>query len=486
MSKAELDNIIKKCCDILRTDDGISGAVHYTEVLSWILYLKFFADKEKERADLAELEGKKYTQLLKSEYQWDKWTDSKKGLTGKELNSFINDQLFPYLSSVNEGTKEGDPRNIIAAIFKNSTNRVNSGYLLRDVIEEIKKIHFEIGEEAFSLSHIYEGLLKDMGEGGGNSGEFYTPRSLIRALVQLIDPKIGETVCDPACGTGGFLAEAHLHMLGKVKTPEDRRILNNKTFFGQEKTPLPFVMCLMNLTLHGMDYPQVVKGNTLGRDIRTIEEHEKHTVILANPPFGGKEQAMVQKNFPIEAGATEVLFLQYIEKTLKINGRAAVVVPEGVLFQTNSAYKQLKEKLIKECNVHTVVSLPAGIFLPYSAVKTSVIFFDKTKKTQDIWFYELPLIDGKKLTKKNGVSEEHFKDLLKNFKKRTDTERSWLVPVSKVLEAETNLSAAHYNPHGVEAEELLEPEQYAEEIKILLQQSLKNIDELLGELRANQ
>lgn len=485
MSKAELDNIIKKCCDILRTDDGISGAVHYTEVLSWILYLKFFADKEKERADLAELEGKKYTQLLKSEYQWDKWTDSKKGLTGKELNSFINDQLFPYLSSVNEGTKEGDPRNIIASIFKNSTNRVNSGYLLRDVIEEVKKIHFEIGEEAFSLSHIYEGLLKDMGEGGGNSGEFYTPRSLIRALVQLIDPKIGETVYDPACGTGGFLAEAHLHMLGKVKTPEDRRILNNKTFFGQEKTPLPFVMCLMNLTLHGMDYPQVVKGNTLGRDIRTIEDHEKHTIILANPPFGGKEQAMVQKNFPIEAGATEVLFLQYIEKTLKVNGRAAVVVPEGVLFQTNSAYKQLKEKLIKECNVHTVVSLPAGIFLPYSAVKTSVIFFDKTKKTQDIWFYELPLIDGKKLTKKNGVSEEHFKDLLKNFKKRTDTERSWLVPVAKVLEAETNLSAAHYNPHGVEAEELLEPEQYAEEIKILLQHSLKNIDELLNELVTN-
>jgi type I restriction enzyme M protein len=482
MSKSELNNIIKKCCDILRTDDGISASVHYTEVLSWILYLKFFADKEKERADLAELEGKKYTQLLKPEFQWDKWTDSKKGLTGKELNSFINDELFPYLASVNEGTKEGDPRNIIAAIFRNSNNRVNSGYLLRDVIEEIKKIHFEIGEEAFSLSHIYEGLLKDMGEGGGNSGEFYTPRPLVRALVQLLDPKIGETVYDPACGTGGFLAEAHLHMLSKVKKPEDRRILNNKTFYGQEKTPLPFVMCLMNLTLHGMDYPQVVKGNTLGRDIRTIEDHEKHNIILANPPFGGKEQAMVQKNFPIESNATEVLFLQYIEKTLKINGRAAVIVPEGVLFQTNSAYKQFKEKLLKECNVHTIVSLPAGVFLPYSAVKTSVIFFDKTKKTQDVWFYELPLFEGKKLTKKNGISEEHFKELLNLYKKREETERSWLVPVPKILEAETNLSAAHYNPHGVESEDLLEPQQYAEEIKGLLQQSLKNIDELLREL----
>lgn len=483
MSKSELDNIIKKCCDILRTDDGISGAVHYTEVLSWILYLKFFADKEKERADLAELDGKKYAQLLKSEYQWEKWTDSKKGLTGKELTSFVNEKLFPYLSSVNEGTKEGDPRRIIADIFKNSTNRVSSGYLLRDVIEEVKKIHFEIGEEIFSLSHIYEGLLKDMGEGGGNSGEFYTPRPLIKALVQLVDPQIGETLCDPACGTGGFLAQAYEHMKGKAKTPSDRRILNNKTFHGQEKTPLPFVMCLMNLTLHGMDYPQIVKGNTLGRDIRTIEDSDKHTVILANPPFGGKEQDMVQKNFPIKSNATEVLFLQYIEKILKVNGRAAVIIPEGVLFQTNSAYKQFKEKLLKECNVHTIISLPAGVFLPYSAVKTSVIFFDKTKKTKDVWFYELPLIDGKKLTKKNGICEDHFKEIIKLYKKRSETNRSWLIPVSEIFEAQTNLSAAHYNPHGVIAEELLEPEQYAEEIKLLLQASLKNVEELLGELK---
>jgi type I restriction enzyme M protein len=482
VSKSELTSIVKKCCDILRTDDGISGAVHYTEVLSWILYLKFFADKEKERADLHELEGKKYTPLIKKEFQWENWTDQKKGLTGKELNDFINNELFPYLASL-EGTKEGDPRDIVSAIFKNSNNRVNSGYLLRDVIEEIKKIHFELGDDMFTLSHIYEDLLKGMGEGGGNSGEFYTPRPLVRSMVKLLDPKIGETLYDPACGTGGFLAEAHLHMVGKVKTPDDRRILNNKTFFGQEKTPLPFVMCLMNLTLHGMDYPQIVKGNTLSRNIRDIEDHEKHDVIVANPPFGGKEQKMIQKNFIIEANATELLFLQHMEKTLKVNGRAGVIVPEGVLFQTNSAYKQFKEKLIKDCNVHSVVSLPAGVFLPYSAVKTSVIFFDKKKKTKDVWFYEVPLIDEKKLTKKNGITEKHFLELLKLYKKREETERSWLVPVEKVLESGTNLSASHYNPHGIEAEDLLEPEQYAEEIKELLQSSLKNIDELIWELK---
>lgn len=482
MGKSELTNIINKCCDILRTDDGISGAVHYTEVLSWLLYLKFFQDKDRERQEMAALNGEEYTPLLKDKYQWDYWTSQKAGLTGKELINFINDDLFPYLEGL-KGTKEGDPRDIISAIFASSTNRVNSGYLLSDVISEIKKIHFEIGEDMFTLSHIYEDLLKNMGEGGGNSGEFYTPRPLVKAMVQLLDPQIGQTIYDPACGTGGFLAEAHLHLMPKANTPDKRRILNNKTFHGQEKTPLPFVLCLMNLTLHGMDYPRIAKANTLNRDIRGIEDHEKHDIILANPPFGGKEQKMIQKNFPIEANATELLFLQHMEKMLKVNGKAAVVVPEGVLFQTNAAYKAFKEKLITECNVHSVVSLPSGVFLPYSAVKTSIIFFDKTKRTKDVWFYEVPLIDSKKLTKKNGVSEAHFSELIDLYKKRSESERSWLVSAEKILENQTNLSAAHYNPHGVESEELLEPEQYAEEIKLLLTKSLQNIDELLEELK---
>jgi type I restriction enzyme M protein len=481
MGKSELTNIVNKCCDILRTDDGISGAVHYTEVLSWLLYLKFFDDKEKERKEMMEIEGEKYTPFLEKKYRWENWASDKSGLTGKELISFINDDLFPYLASL-KGQKEGDPRDIIAAIFANSVNRVNSGYLLRDVISEIQKINFDVGDEVFTLSHVYEDLLKSMQEGGGNNGEFYTPRSLVRAMVKLLNPKIGETVYDPACGTGGFLAEAHLQMKDQAKTPDKRRFLNYKTFYGQEKTPLPFVLCLMNLTLHGMDFPRIAKGNTLSRDIRTIEDHEKYDVIIANPPFGGKEQKMIQANFPIEANATEILFMQHIEKMLKVNGRAAVIIPEGVLFQTNAAYMSFKKKLLEECNLHTVVSLPSGVFLPYSAVKTSVILFDKTKRTKDVWFYELPLVDSKKLTKKNGIGDKHFEDLLKAFKERKETERSWLVPVERILEAQTNLSASHYNPHGVESEELLEPEQYAEEIKGLLQDSLKNIESLLSEL----
>ncbi len=481
-SKEQLRSIIGRCCDILRTDDGISGSVHYTEALSWVLYLKFFADKEKERRAVAELAGDEYHPILKKEYRWEVWSDAKKGKTGKELTSFINDELFPYLASL-KGTKEGDPRDIIGAIFKNVQNRVNSGYLLREVIDLVQSIHFDVGEEAFALSHIYESLLKDMGEGGGNAGEYYTPRPLIKTMIEMIDPKIGETIYDPACGTGGFLAQAHIYLEPKAKTPDLRKILNNKTFYGREKTPLPFVLCLMNLTLHGMDYPRISKENTLQIDIRQIDERDKFDVVLANPPFGGREQPIIQKNFPVEANATELLFLQHIEKSLKRGGRAAVVVPEGILFQTNGAYQQVKAKLIKEANLHTVVSLPPGIFLPYSAVKTSVIFFERGgRATKDVWFYEVGLIDGKKLTKKAGITEAHFAELLKIYKKRPDTERSWTVPVERIIKDEMNLSAGHYNPHGPEQEELLEPEQYAEEIKSLLAGAMTNVDELLREL----
>jgi type I restriction enzyme M protein len=238
----------------------------------------------------------------------------------------------------------------------------------------------------------------------------------------------------------------------------------------------------MNLTLHEMDYPRISKDNTLQTDIRQIDDRDKYDVILANPPFGGKEQPIIQMNFPVESNATELLFLQHIEKSLKKNGKAAVVVPEGILFQTNGAYQQVKERLLKENNLHTVVSLPSGVFLPYSAVKTSVIFFDKTHATKDVWFYEVPLLEGKKLTKKAGITDGHFAELIKSFKKRPNSDHSWVVPVEKIFESGMNLSAGHYNPHGPEEEELLEPEQYAQEIKDLLASAMKNVDDLLGEL----
>ncbi len=481
-SKTNLKNIINQCCDILRTDDGITGAWQYTEALSWILYLKFFEDKENERIEQHKLNGEDYVPVLKKEYRWPIWTDQKKGKEGKELIKWINEELIPYLANL-KGSKAGDPKYIISAIFSNVQNRVNSGYLLKNVIEKIQNIHFEVGEEAFSLSLIYEDLLRNMGEGGGNAGEYYTPRPLIKTIIDLIDPSVGETIYDPAAGTCGFLIQAYLHLAPKAKSSDARKILNNRTFYGIEKTPLPYVLGLMNMTLHGIDHPNIAKKNTLQDNIREFDESNKYKIILANPPFGGKEQASIQTNFPIESNATELLFLQHIEKSLKNDGRAAVVVPEGVLFQTNSAYQAVKKKLLTECNLHTVVSLPAGVFLPYSAVKTSVIFFDKTKKTKDVWFYDVTLIEDKKLTKKSGVAEQHFTDLVKLYKKRPDTDHSWLISIDKILESGCNLSAGHYNPHGPEEVELLEPEEYAVEIKNLLAEAMKSVDELIGELK---
>lgn len=468
MEKSELTNIIKKCCDILRTDDGINGAVQYTEVLSWILYLKFLQDKENSTGN----------SILKKKYQWNTWTNK---YSDEELIEFVNNELFPYLSSL-KGSKSGDFETIIGVIFKNSTNRVHSGHLLSLVINEIQKLHFNVSAEMFTLSHVYEDLLKSMGEGGGTSGEFYTPRPLVRTMVHLLDPKVGETIYDPACGTGGFLAEAFEYMKSHVNSKKKLETLELDTFFGQEKTPLPFVLCLMNLTLHGILHPNVVKGNTLGTKYNDLSD--QYDVILANPPFGGKEQAIIQNNFPIEASATELLFLQHIEKVLKKRkGRAAVVIPEGVLFQTGSSYKTFKEKLIKECNLHSIVSLPAGIFLPYSAVKTSVIFFDKTKQTSDVWFYEVPLLNGAKLTKKAGITDKHFRELLEIFSSRKETEQSWKIDIDEILKNDCNLSASAYNPNSKETEELADPEDYAVMIKDLLGKSLSNIESLFSDLK---
>lgn len=482
-SKSQLTNIINQCCDILRTDDGISGAMHYTEALSWILFLKFIDDKEKVRKDQAELHGDDYHPLLKSEFQWSNWTNAKTGKTGKELIKWINERLIPELGKL-KGAKDGDPKDIVSAIFRSVQNRVNSGFLLRDVIEKVQQIHFDAGDDAFSLSHIYEDLLRNMGEGGGNAGEYYTPRPLIKTIVQLIDPKIGDTIYDPACGTCGFLVQAHLYLEAKAKSADARKILNTKTFFGKEKTPLPYVLGLMNMMLHGVDYPRIEKKNTLQDNIREFDERDKYKIILANPPFGGKEQAAIQTNFPVESNATELLFLQHIEKSLKNDGRAAVVVPEGVLFQTNAAYQAVKKKLLSDGNLHTVVSLPAGVFLPYSAVKTSVIFLNKGKKSKDVWFYEVRIPDDKRLTKKSGITHEHFEDLLKKYEKRLISDNSWLIPVERVHTENCNLSAGHYSTNGPVPVDLHEPGQYAMEIKSLLAKAMVDVDALIKELKS--
>lgn len=473
---------INRITDILRRDDGISGAMHYTEQVSWILFLKFLNDYENEKALEAELIGQDYTFVLDKKYRWNTWA-APKGADGKldvinadsgdDLLKFVNKELFPYLKSfksIDEDVKTLKYK--IGAVFEYIDNRVASGHTLRDVINEIDELNFNKKEDLYQLSQIYENLLKDMGSDGGNSGEFYTPRALVKAIVDVVNPQAGQTVYDPAAGTCGFLIDAYEHMYSKELSTTQLAFLNEETFFGKEKTPLSYVMGMMNMILHGITSPNITKANTLVKDIRSLEEKERYDIVLANPPFGGKEKSTIQANFPIKSNATELLFLQHIYKSLKLGGRCGVVVPEGVLFQTNNAFKNVKKELLENYNVHTIVSLPAGVFLPYSGVKTNVVFFDREGSTTDIFYYEINLAN--KLTKNKPIQFEHFKEFLEIWKSRKLTENSWIVNVADIKDYDISAK----NPNKIETIEHKSPLELVNEIK----HNTAEIDKLIGEI----
>lgn len=450
---SEIQNKINRITDILRRDDGISGAMHYTEQISWILFLKFLNDYEINRADEAELDGKKYNYFLRKDLRWENWAAPKdengkldlKALTGDDLIEVVNNQLFPYLKDFK--VNETDPTSMkykIGAIFEYLDNRIVSGHTLREIINIIDELNFQSSDELFELSHIYEDLLKGMGSDGGNSGEFYTPRSVIKAMVEAVDPQVGERIYDGAAGSCGFLVEAYEYLWTEEKradySPSEMDIIQKKTFYGQEKTSLGYVMGMMNLILHGIESPNVYKGNTLTTNIRDIQEKDRHDVILANPPFGGKEKSQIQQNFPVETNATEMLFLQHFMKMLKLEGRAAIIVPEGVLFQNSNAFKAIKQDLLENFDVHTIVSLPSGVFLPYSGVKTNILFFDRKGATSEIWYYEVN--PPYKLTKNKPILYEHLEEFVELFhhpKKRNKTNKKvnddcndWTIKVSEI------------------------------------------------------
>jgi type I restriction enzyme M protein len=415
--------------------------MHYTEQISWILFLKYLSDYEAEKSNEAVLEGRSYTHVIEDEYRWDNWAtpktkagkrDLSRALTGDDLNDFVNGKLFPYLKGFKAG--EQDVKSLrykISSIFGFIDNRIASGHTLREILDIIDEMNFQSGKELFELSHVYENLLMSMGQEGGYAGEFYTPRALIRAIAEAVDPKIGQTVYDGAAGSCGFLIQAYELMKEKPDlSTEDWINLQQNTFFGREKTPLAYVMGVMNMILHGVEAPNIFKTNTLTVDIRGIDESDRYDVILANPPFGGKEKSQIQQNFPIKSGATELLFLQHFMRSLKSGGTAGVVVPEGVLFQTGKAFAKVKQELLEDFNLHTIISLPAGVFLPYSGVKTNVIFFDRAGSTSDIWFYEVE--PPYKLTKNKPIQYEHFSEFLKLYQSRADSDQSWTMKVSDI------------------------------------------------------
>lgn len=466
---------INRITDILRRDDGISGAMHYTEQISWILFLKFLDDYEKWEIDSAELDGREYVSILDARFRWSNWVQRDNGhFSGEDLKDFINKELFPYLKAFRN--PDGDYHSIkykIGEIFYFLDNRIESGHTLREILDIVDSLNFQSQEDLFELSKVYEDLLQGMGNDGGNSGEFYTPRCLIKLIVDLVDPKAGQTVYDPAAGSCGFLIEAFNHIKPQVKSDKDLEFLNNHTFFGNEKTPLAYILGVMNMILHGVHNPNISKVNTLTTDIRGIQEKDRYDIVLANPPFGGKEKEQIQQNFIFKTNATEMLFLQHIAKMIKTGGKAAVVVPEGVLFNTSGSFKEIKKEILENYNLHTIISLPAGVFLPYSGVKTNIIFFDKAGGTKDIWYYEIDT--ERTLTKNRPITFGELKDIEWLYKERKITQKSWIVNVVDLKEYD--LSAK--NPNKVTEEVLRSPE----EIFLKLENNNAEISTLMDELK---
>lgn len=487
-----LQATIDRIADILWRDDGISGAMHYTEQTSWILFLKFLDDYEAEKADDALLSGEAYEPVLAKKYQWSNWACPKRAdgkldhdvaLSGDDLLEFVNGKLFPYLKGFANQT-QADTKSFaykIGAIFQYLDNRIASGHTMREVLDLIDGLNFQSEADLFELSLVYERLLQNMGDAGGYAGEFYTPRPVVRAMVDVLELQAGNTIYDGAAGSCGFLVEAFEYFKKNKEqyTTEQWRFIQEDTFYGYEKTSLAYVMGMMNMILHGIESPNLFRANTLTQNIRDIQESNRYDIILANPPFGGKEKGQIQQNFPVQSNATELLFLQHFMKSLKTGGKAAIVVPEGVLFQTNNAFTQVKKELLENFNLHTILSLPAGVFLPYSGVKTNVLFFDRTGSTQEIWFYEC--VPEQKLTKNRPIADAHLAEFIELFSKRATTDNSWTVSAEE-LSKDYDLSAK--NPAKHQQIEYEEPAVILEKLRAnetLVADFLSEIENLLVE-----
>ena len=441
--------------DILHKDAGCTSELDYTEQSSWLLFLKYLDALEDDKYSEAVLDGKRYEYILDTPYRWRRWAapkmpdgkvDANAALTGDDLRDFVNQKLFPYLAGFKP--RANGPNTIeykIGEIFSEISNRIQSGYNLRDVIERVDELRFASQSEKHELSHLYEAKIKNMGNAGRNGGEYYTPRPLIRAMIQVLAPTIGERIYDGACGSGGFLCAAFDYLRPKAAKSDDLTTLQTRSFFGKEKKSLAYVIAIMNMILHGIEAPNVIHANTLAENISDIQDRDRFDVILANPPFGGKERKEVQQNFPIKTGETAFLFLQHFIKILKAGGRAGIVIKNTFLSNTDNASVSLRQKLLEECNLHTVLDCPGGTFIG-AGVKTVVLFFQKGSKTRKVWFYQLD--PGRNMGKTNPLNDADLAEFIELQKTAADSPNSWSVDVANIDAKSFDLSVK--NPNGGE------------------------------------
>ena len=506
----QLGALIKSARDIMRKDKGLNGELDRIPMLTWIMFLKFLDDMEHIRESEAELGGEDFRALIAPPYRWRDWAADEGGITGPDLINFINLEeanrpdgtkgpgLFHYLRNLRSTDGKGR-QEVIATVFRGLINRMQSGFLLRDVVNKVNSIHFDASEEMHTLSRFYETMLKEMRDAAGDSGEFYTPRPVVKFIVAATNLQLGETVLDPASGTGGFLVETLTHLEKKCQTIADRQSLQESTIYGLEAKPMPYLLCQMNLLLHGLENPQIHFANALTiKRYNEIGDNDRYDVILTNPPFSGEEEVSVKSYFPpdMQTIETALLFLQIIMRRLKRPernkgkaGRAAVVVPNGVLFE-DGVCARIKEELLTNFNLHTIIRLPDGVFEPYTEIPTNILFFDCTRPTKEIWFYEIPLPEGKKkYTKTKPMKFEEFSECTSWFHpiaERQENEYAWKVNVEDVLkyDEEGKVASAYLdikNPNSAEGLVHLSSRKIADGIVHKDQKMLELLEKIKGE-----
>jgi len=480
------EQTFKNIDDILRKEAGCASELDYVEQTSWILFLKYLDDLEQERKTSAELSGKVYSDIISPEYKWESWAvprdkngkiDHHLALTGDDLKDFVDQKLFPYFRTIKATAESADTIEYkIGEIFIELKNKIQSGYNLREILNMVDELRFRSHAEKHEMSHLYEDKIKNMGNAGRNGGEYYTPRPLIKTIVKVVAPTIGNKIYDGAVGSAGFLVESFEYLKNsRTLSTNDMETLQRHSFYGKEKKSLAYIIGTMNMILHGVEAPNIVHTNTLSENLADIEEKDRYDIILANPPFGGKERAEVQQNFPIKTGETAFLFLQHFIKMLRAGGSAGVIIKNTFLSNTDNASVSLRKQLLDSCNLHTVLDLPGGTFTG-AGVKTVVLFFEKGAPTRKVWFYQLNL--DRNLGKTNPLNEDDLAEFMELQKTKADSENSWSVDMANIDTTTYDLSVK--NPHKKYETVLRDPLEILDEIKALDEEGTEILNAIRG------